>query len=361
VSPTRAPTGRLAGDEQGVMTVGIGLCGLDDVDALMAFIREEWGSDHVLGNHRPLLDFQHRDDAAGHYDVLLARDDDEIVGMLGFIRASRYDPALRDDDTVWLTTWKVRDTHAHGLGLGLLRRLESMLDPSWIGTVGLNEATRGIYEVLGYTTGTLDRYFLLNDTLGGHRLARYAGEAALAPPKDGSATILTPGADRFLADTEGIGIDERSPVPRKSRRYVVDRYLHHPYYSYTPLVVRDGDRAAVLVTRLCDHAGAKALRVVDVVGDVDALAGCGPALYGVMVDAAAEYVDLYCTGVGEQLRAAGLHDLADHPDVVLPNHFEPFERRNVDLPFAFRGRDGTVVLCKGDADQDRPNRIGNGP
>ena len=44
------------------------------------------------------------------------------MGILGFILASRYDPSLASgDETLWLTTWKVRPDFAHGLGLVLLR------------------------------------------------------------------------------------------------------------------------------------------------------------------------------------------------------------------------------------------------
>ena len=64
-----------------------------------------------------------------------------------------------------------------------------------------------------------------------------------------------------------------------------------------------------------------------------------------------------------------MHDHAEHPVrvgqgsgepvVVIPNYFEPFERRNVELDFviytdvsAFDFR-----FVKGDCDQDRPNEL----
>ena len=40
---------------------------------------------------------------------------------------------------------------------------------------------------------------------------------------------------------------------------------------------------------------------------------------------------------------------------IVPNHFEPFERRNATVRFALKS-ERPAVLFKGDGDQDRPNQ-----
>ena len=101
------------------MAVELDLCTLDDRAELMRFIRDYWSANHVLAHSEALMDWQHRDEAHKRYNFIAARDGEKgIVGILGFILASRYDPALAGDaDTLWLTTWKVRPEFAHGLGL----------------------------------------------------------------------------------------------------------------------------------------------------------------------------------------------------------------------------------------------------
>ena len=64
---------------------------------------------------------------------------------------------MRDEDTLWLTTWKVREKRAAGLGAVLRITLDRMLPHGWIGTVGLNLATTGLYDESGYETGQLTR------------------------------------------------------------------------------------------------------------------------------------------------------------------------------------------------------------
>ena len=54
-------------------------------------------------------------------------------------------------------------------------------------------------------------------------------------------------------------------------------------------------------------------------------------------------------------REAGFTQIdPEGPDIV-PDHFEPFERRNIRLRFAVNTNQ-PVILFKGDGDQDRPNQ-----
>ncbi len=57
--------------------------------------------------------------------------------------------------------------------------------------------------------------------------------------------------------------------------------------------------------------------------------------------------------------------MVPHPPgdpVVIPNYFEPFERRNKVLDYGFIVPSGVRYrMFKGDSDQDRPNRIPAGP
>ena len=342
------------------MALRLEFCPLDNAEALMRFVREHWSAGHVLGNSRALLDWQHRDAAAGRYNFLVARGaDGAILGILGFIPASRYDPALAAaDETVWLTTWKVVDGGPAGLGLMLLRELTRRLAPKWIGTAGLNPQTRGIYQALGYRTGRLDRVYRLNPALAGKRLATIPESWPAPPLAQGQTPLVELAPDEFLAATEGLGLDAGTEAPRKTRALVAERYLAHPFYRYRAFMARDGNSACALVLRACAHEGATALRIVDLIGDPAALAGCGPAFDDLLAREGAEYLDFYCSGAEVPLRAAGFRTLETEGPIVLPSYFEPFERRNVDILWSLKGPGEAVLICKGDADQDRPSLAG---
>ena len=71
----------------------------------------------------------------------------------------------------------------------------------------------------------------------------------------------------------------------------------------------------------------------------------------------AEYLDLYSHGVPLKiLKQAGFINREKVEGLVIPNYFEPFEQKNIDLRFAYKTDQSLppVRLFKADGDQDRP-------
>jgi hypothetical protein len=98
---------------------------------------------------------------------------------------------------------------------------------------------------------------------------------------------------------------------------------------------------------------------VDFLGTGAALRRSGTAFQEVLRGSGAEYLDFFCSGLQAELAAAGFLTLPPAKDsrIVLPGYFEPFERSNVELAFSLRGPGDLRIVCKGDADQDRPNLL----
>lgn len=351
------------------MTVRLEFAALDEVDAVVTFLHDHWRADHVLVTDRRVLDRQHRDEAAGRYDVLCAWSGDELLGILGVIRTARYDPALAaGGDTAWLTTWRVRDDAPPGLGIALVRGVRDRLRPTWLGTVGLRPETLPMYRALRMRTGTLARGHVLDVRRSDFRLATVpeaalararAVEAARRPSGGGPAVeVFGPGdGARFLARTDGLGLDGGDQVPTRTRRFVAARYLEDPFYAYAVRLHVVDASAALVVTRVCAHEDARAVRVVDVVGDPAALVHASDDLRALLTETDAEYVD--ALGADDvALALLGLTPTADEPGLDLPTRFEPFERGAGATHWALAGPEGRLVLGKGDADQDRPNLPG---
>ena len=144
-------------------------------------------------------------------------------------------------------------------------------------------------------------------------------------------------------------------VPRKTPEYFCRRYARHPIYRYIVLAVLDGGaEAGLMAARIAEHGGRRALRIVDFLGARDLLARTGPTVQALLEEFDAEYADVYNAGIdGEVFARAGFAPVDPEGADVVPDHFEPFERRNVRLWFALKGPQ--PVLFKGDGDQDRPS------
>jgi hypothetical protein len=188
--------------------------------------------------------------------------------------------------------------------------------------------------------------------------------------------------DRFIASVEGsddvklVRIDaedfiERAAeiayrpsakdVPAKSIKYLEHRYVRHPFYNYTcHRVDRKGRPEAIVVTRLASHDGANALRIVDFFGETSSLVGARNAFEELLVEYDAEYIDFYNLGLDhEDLFAAGFMLRGPEDGIVIPNYFEPYEQRNVELDYVIYTdvSEFNFRFVKGDCDQDRPNAL----
>ena len=139
--------------------------------------------------------------------------------------------------------------------------------------------------------------------------------------------------------------------PYKDSWYVTHRYFNHPIYKYR--VYLAGESTAV-IGREVKIDNTKIFRIVDILGDVKAVAGMGKSLRKLIDDNHYEYIDFYELGMDDLiLKTAGFTERLENDENVIPNYFEPYECRNSEI---YVQRLDTDVLCfKGDGDQDRPN------
>jgi hypothetical protein len=334
----------------------LSICPRGAVDDLAAFLDEHWRRGHVLARSRRLLDWQHLDRGADRFNFVIARDSaGRIDAVLGFIPTSQFDPVLARHGDLWLAIWKVRGgVESAGLGLRLLGHLTTTLQPRSVGAIGLSSGVIPIYRWLGFTVGKLDHYYLVNrDKTEFSLLANFDGVYGSEPSH--SLSRFSPCDE--IPDT----LFGEARIPAKSAAYATARYARHPLYKYEMLAITQaGKTLGAVVFREAAHGAAKALRVVDYFGDPDALRDCAGAFQSLLAERDAEYVDFYCHG----LTADGFVRRTADSGVIVPNYFEPFEQRNVDLDFAWKihgAPRGPVVMVKGDSDQDRPNLLGSEP
>lgn len=357
------------------MTSRIEICfaKASDEPQILQFLREHWRADHIFVTHPELMRWQHESpDAPGEtITFILGRrvntdGSSEILALLGYIPFRRFDP-----DTDWtelaLAIWKVRDdAGTPGLGLQLLKTIQRNLSPALICAIGTSQVVRPIYKALGYKVGALSQaaLFPVSAPLG-ETVATGVPEVARRTIDDDKGVDIRPVIGESLPDGISIALVNALSVenlPRKSWEYALNRYVRHPYYDYEiRTVTAEGHLRALLVWRRVLAPTGCILRIVDVIGDANVLARCGAALRRELMTANCEYMDLMHWGVSsDALQSGGFVCPDDHPELVLPNYFEPFERRNVQIEIAYRIdpklADKRLFLYRADSDQDRPNQ-----
>jgi hypothetical protein len=339
------------------------VCPADQVDDLVQYIHENWAKNHIFCKSRDLLDWQHKSKCGKYYNFIIARStkDNRICGILGFIPTSHFSAGLADYNEVWLAIWKVNDGPRYvGLGIALLNVLTREFSVKSICSIGISEIVRPIYEDLGFTLGRLSQLALMNATIQDFRIASvdknlYAAD--LVVHKDYELKII----DQLAAKTAlfSSNLYQRSTI--KDSTYIVNRYLKHPVFSYRIFgVYYRGNLSAFIVTRVVCHGNRSVMRVVDIQGNIQSITKITKLLHDVVVDENHEYVDIMQFGLPEEDYAkAGFVSTKHNDSLVLPDYFEPFVNRNIDIFFAYKSdiNIGNIILFKGDADQDRPNRL----
>ncbi len=338
----------------------------DDQEPLIEFIRDHWSSTHIFTKEPDVFAWQYRQ-SDGRLNMIMAEDvsDDgrSVIGVLGFIPMGRFDPSLGDAD-ITLAIWKVRDGSPPGLGLRLLKQLQAELQPRLVAAIGISDMVGPIYKVLRYDVAALDHSAIFNpDRVGRLRLADGVPDYAFASadptwPDNVQLAPLDASTDAHVRTI----VDDlaTAALPVKSWEYIAARFLRHPWYDYSVFLVNhDGIPAAVVVWRTVTVEGTRVLRIVDIIGDTRWLADAHRALLTQVIDVDAEYIDLMQWGIDDDVMdAAGFVRVRSFPDMVIPNYFSPFERRNVEIALACKIADtvdAPVHLYRADSDQDRPN------
>ena len=335
----------------------IRLCKKEEYDKLIDFIRDHWKKDHIFTISKELFEFQHGDASAGYYDFVVAihKETQEIHAVLGFIRTSLYD-GINDTapQAVYGALWKVRDDIRNKeigkLGLGALYHLIKRFPDSAYITLGLSQFSQEIYQALHFGFGEMGQYYVANSNMRDFFIAKNPMVETVQPNQD----ICI----KKLDNAEDIPNDF---YPDKNAEYIRKRYLYHPIYTYDLYgVYREGSLVSEWVIRPVKVGKAVCLRLVDIIGTIRGLDHISGNIVDLLNECHAEYIDCYNYGIEPyEFEQMGFRKLEKKGDAVIPNYFEPFEQRNTVIHYAYMSKK-PIVIFKGDADQDRPNRIDAG-
>ncbi len=331
----------------------IRFCREEETDKIKEFINGNWKAGHILGSNTTLLDWQHLDRVNKKYNFIVA--DNRATGafdaILGYVATSHFDPLLLREKDVWLTTWMNdrNKSHKPGLGRELLAYLEQELAPHSIGLIATSKASLAVCKALKYKTGTLAHYYFLRTDILDFKIA--ITDKAVQSDRENNATVLLKEL-KDLKEADEVRCDFR---PKKSIEYLSRRFCNHPVYKYRfyGLYLKDKP-SAIFVVRKVSANGGSCLRIVDIFGRIHE-GYLGAEFEKLLAEECAEYIDCLNYGIDENIFSS-MGFLKKTGLTIIPNYFEPFERRNVDIEFAYRAEYKNYIIFKADSDQDRPNR-----
>lgn len=330
---------------------------IGEVDKLVSFIDNHWKKGHALVKSRALLDFQHLNKEDGTYNFIVAENNEtkEYDALVGFIPTSQYDCKLAENGDYWGAIWKCRDDvnneEINNVAFYIWKQIFKQPYFRTYAAIGISQIAKRIYEVSRIPVAVLNHYYITNDSLVKFEIGSNLQKGnSILPSKMSLVREIDIDA---IEDKDISGVYK----PLKTINYLKNRYKKHPIYHYEFWGVYNETLAAIFVVRKVKVGNSSILRVIDVLGD---LSLCGSIFDEVQVKLAqngAEYLDLMNYGISPNVfYNMGFHKLdIDQGNTILPNYFEPFERRNVEIDVAYKTKDDNYIVFKGDSDQDRPN------
>ena len=329
-----------------------------DYDKIINFLKKHWKANHAFVKSKELLDFQHLDKEKDVYHFIVAENrlTNEYDALTGYIPTWQYDRSLQDGD-YWGAIWKRRDDinndEGKTLGLDLFMTYLELPNLQSHGGISLSNDAFNWYKKLKWGMSFMHHYYILNKKCITFDLADHVSDINL---KD-SSVKKEEGWSLEHIKLENINEDEVKAAyrPRKSMEFLRNRYLRHPVYHYDYLgLFQKSTLKAILVYRVCEGNGGKVIRIVDVLGELGGY--IYQSMQQILQNGEYEYADFLNFGIDKNVfTEMGFNELDfDKDQLILPNYFEPFERRNVKMTVVYKAK-FPYVAFKGDADQDRPN------
>ena len=323
----------------------------EDRKHIMGFIKSYWSDSHVLAHDQILFDFQHLENDRLSFAIALDFKD-KIVGVLGYIS---YDHLKANQDIV-MALWKVIPNLSDPfMGIKLIHFIQESVKPKFIHCVGITKNTIGIYKYLGFNTGKLHHYAAFNKNCKKFKIA--VPPTNLKSINESKPYIFTV-TSSLTKSLNKLYISSfyKKKVPYKSRDFFVKRYENHPYFQYRfHEVASENFFKGFIVSRVIKHNGSHALRIIEVVAEDDLIGEIIDEFATTISSSTFEYVDVYASSINNKTFAIkNFEDISSSNDIIVPDHFEPYEKKNIDIHFMTSNKQGTI-LFKGDGDQDRPS------
>ena len=232
---------------------------------------------------------------------------------------------------------------------------------------GMNDMAKILFgKISGFKLGRLNHFYIINKTkskfeLVGNFDGNYCYNISEFGNKDlSNGKKIEKASMKDLHENPSIIslFSDSKRIPTKSIEYINNRFLNHPIYTYKIFkIVKSREILGLIITRIQSYNNSRAIRIVDYYGDEKYMEGLLTEFQKLLVKYDAEYIDFYNHGFSEEtMSRSGFLRREKGSEIIVPNYFEPFEKRNIDLDFLCRS-DVDFTICRADSDQDRPNII----
>ena len=325
-----------------------------DIPFIMDFLDKYWGKGCLLSRDRAYFEYEFVVDGRVNFVVASHVETGSIDATVGIIQCSKSTP-FDGFGVMWVCKPK---SGTKLLGLEVNEHLLRVSGARTIRGVGLNTDKAAKLLSGNFVSANVDKlchyYRLANRNT--FLIAEIIQKRQVVV--DSSKKLIPLPTMHHLRDKFDFKSLPNLPM-YKDEWYIEHRYFNHPYYNFNVWGIErtPGHITGLLIGRVIHCNDSNALRIVDFYGPNAALRGIGEELDYIMDSNNIEYIDFYCSGIPHIfMQYAGFTLRDDEDQNIIPNHFEPYEKKNVDIFYSCYS-DEELRFFKGDGDQGRPKRL----
>lgn len=324
----------------------------EEIDSVMTFISNYWGNpNHILATDKDFFLYEYCPNGYPNVYIAVEKKSKNIAAMqCMYFYEKQIVPGKTDMSTgMFLANPTCRVPF---IGMELHKRVLKDLNPRSYIAPGVNVKTSAplIKRLLHHRVERMKQFYIPGNVTDTH-IAKYASftQKKTSFKNVQKKLVRFESAESMYYHFDDSSFQHRKPY--KDKWYVNRRYFSHPIYRYELYGISD---KTVLVCREVSVEGSKAFRIVDILGDPAQIRFVGEALKELITVNNYEYIDIYEQQMNDRdLLDAGFIERTENDDNVIPNYFEPFLQKNIEI--WVNRRDDYTFCFKADGDQDRPN------
>ncbi len=322
------------------------------------FLLKNWNKNHIFCKKKFFFDWLYKNKK--YYNCISITYNFKLIGVNFYIPLSKFDQKLEKNKECFLSLARVIN-HKKIIGgnLIMVNKINKKFN-SFIGSIGIANKSFRFHEWMKFKVGYLDHYFIISPYLNKFSIASIKKRTKLSRPirKENIKSIEL---NKFNINEHLDNNFFLNFTPTKSKTYIINRYLAHPIYSYKAFLIinKFTKQKVILIIRVVNINNSSIIKIVDFIGSSKNFFLINSLCYSLLEDTKSEYIDCYSYGIKiRDIKRAGFTVRNKNSKIVVPNYFEPYVRRNIDIAFAFKNKNNNkeVKIFRGDGDQDRPSK-----
>ena len=271
------------------------------------------------------------------------------------IKSNKLNYLQKKSKIIWLTLWNTKKNNYGISGIDIINFLINKFPNKILATVGCNINAQNIYKIMGFKSGTMSHYYILNPNIKTFKIIKL--KKKLKPNnRIIKENLKLKNISLSLGYKKIKNSHKLEKTFYKNLVFFEKKYLKNPFYNYSFLFVENKKKSYLgfFVTKKILQKKNRILRIVDYFGETNNLPKLKNSFFKILIDNNYEAIDFLNYGI-EKKKVLEMGFKLKKNDLVIPLYFEPFERKNRDLLFAYYPRSVKLNLFKGDCDQERPN------